>query len=155
VAEWMCAVGRPPCAPVRDEQEDLVARVGPGVGRLCQYRCGAGDDGGDRLGHCDQQVGGEGDEDCGDACGMPGRRRLRQRPEELVRVQPGPLRLTMAITQGSSEARRRLDTPLLDGLLERGVVALVLVSVGFGETIERCVEDAALAEVSRDRDGVA
>src|SRR5262245_6580686 len=53
-----------------------------------------------------------------------------------------------------SDAGLCSDTALLDGLLECGVVELVLVRVRFGEPGERAVEDVALAEVGGDRDRV-
>src|SRR5262245_53131037 len=54
-----------------------------------------------------------------------------------------------------SDAGFGLDTALLDGPLERGVVAFVLVSIDLCKGGERVVEDGSLSEVRPDRDRVA
>src|SRR5262245_5611142 len=56
---------------------------------------------------------------------------------------------------GRSDAGLCSDTALLDRLLERGVVALVLVCVGLRKSGDRCLEGMSLAEIGGDRDRVA
>src|SRR5262245_207666 len=67
--------------------------------------------------------------------------------------------LARSIASGRSGARSDAglcsDTPLLGGILERGVVALVLVRVSLREPAQRPVEHVAGAEVGRDCDRVA
>src|SRR4051812_43704295 len=53
------------------------------------------------------------------------------------------------------QSRLRGDAARRNGLLERVVVAFVLIGVGLGEDGNRLVEDAARAEVARDRGCVA
>jgi hypothetical protein len=70
VAERVRPVGGPVRAPLRDEQEHLVAGVRPGVRGLRQHGGGAGQHGGDGLGRRDQAVGREGDDDGERALGV-------------------------------------------------------------------------------------
>ena len=55
---------------------------------------------------------------------------------------------------GGSEARLGVGAPVGDGSGERGVVAFVLVGVGFGEIGDRGVEFVGLAEVGGEGDAV-
>ena len=57
VAERMLGVGRALAQREREQQEDLVHRVGDRVGRLGQHGRGARGDPGDELGHRDRRVG--------------------------------------------------------------------------------------------------
>ena len=70
------APGRP---ALRDQQEHLVARVGPGVRRLGQHRRRRGERGGHRLGHGDEQVRHERHDDRDHAVPAPCPRPLRLR----------------------------------------------------------------------------
>src|SRR6185503_516528 len=59
VTQRVGGVGRAAGPPVGDQQEDLVARVGPRVRRLSHQRRRSGHQGGGRLRHGDQDVGAE------------------------------------------------------------------------------------------------
>ena len=66
-----------------DQQEDLVAGVRPGVGRLGDHRRRAGHHRRQRLRHRDQDVGAEGDQHRRQALGLTRRARLRHGPEQV------------------------------------------------------------------------
>ncbi len=64
VAEPVFGIGRLVRLTGADQQEHLVTGVRPGMRRLGEHRRAARDDGGDGLGHRDQGVGTECDDDC-------------------------------------------------------------------------------------------
>jgi hypothetical protein len=78
------AVGRALGPPVGDQQEDLVAGVGPRVRRLGHQRRRPGQHGRGRLRDRDQQVGGEGDQDRGEAFRRDGSAQLRYQGERVA-----------------------------------------------------------------------
>jgi hypothetical protein len=91
VAHRVRAVGRLPGPAVGRQQEDLVARVGPGVRRLGHQGRRPGQHGGGCLGDRDQDVGGEGDQDGRPALRLARIARQRHRPEHFLGSGPGLL----------------------------------------------------------------
>ncbi len=84
VAGRVGAVGRAPGPPVGDQQEDLVAGVGPGVRGLGHQRRRPGQHGRGRLRHRDQQVGGEGHQHRDEALRRAGPAQQRHQRERIT-----------------------------------------------------------------------
>jgi hypothetical protein len=84
VAGRVGAVGRALGPPVGDQQEDLVAGVGPRVRGLGHQRRRPGQHGRARLRHRDHQVGGEGHQDRGEALRRDGPAQLRYQRQRIT-----------------------------------------------------------------------
>jgi hypothetical protein len=106
VAGRVGGVGRAAGPPVGDQQEDLVAGVGPRVCRLGQQRRRPGQHGRGRLRHRDQQVGGERHQHRGEALGRDGSAQLRYQGERVA----GFTRAGFAHAGDSSAGRCRART---------------------------------------------
>src|SRR5262252_6849044 len=85
------AVGRAACPPVGDEQEDLVAGVGPRMRRLGHQRRRSGHHGGGRLRHRYQHVGAEGHQHRREALRRAGTAQQRHRHKRLTGSPGNPL----------------------------------------------------------------